>query len=184
MGIIAMIIAFKKGRKGYGIFLAIWNVVAIITFIATKGAFAFGPGWVFLVIALCMHKNYDTNDKSIWILCNDCGKHYSKTLTACPYCALDKKETAEPAPKKIEIQEKTVVSAEPVSEGYVRCPSCGKVQIDDRTICFECGAKFANSANEKVTPAARPVQTAACKSCGYPLDDDDSFCCHCGAKVE
>jgi len=34
------------------------------------------------------------------------------------------------------------VAAYVISDGQIRCPECGTIQRGNRTVCWECGAKF------------------------------------------
>ena len=61
LGIIATIIAAKKGHSTFAWVVGIWSAIEIIMLLA-KSPYAVGPGGMFIVIALCM-KNLNTPQK-------------------------------------------------------------------------------------------------------------------------
>lgn len=99
-GIIATIIAAKKGHSGYAIFTGIWTAIAIILALTAGPQYGFGPGILFMFIAIGM-KDERKNDETAKataesnvpevrnqhkFVCTACGNFSTGWYQTCPHC--------------------------------------------------------------------------------------------------
>ena len=202
-GIIATIIAAKKGHSTFAWVVGIWSVVEIIMFLA-KAPYAVGPGWVFIIIAICMKKvniapkehNEYPKENDIVFTTSSPYTHAAGTETITSGNTSEKEASVCVAPLMCDV------------EGYMECPICHTRQAIGRPYCFRCNAKlqgepvpFVRSTEpERATADEHPAdehpieeetrqvsldepKPRFCRKCGSLLLKNRDFCGHCGTKV-
>lgn len=154
LGIIATIVAAKKGRTTFALITGIWTVGAFILYYLNIISILFLPGWLFLIIALMMDKVPELED--IVYYCPECSFVSSCRRNSpennCPKCGHEVKKTditqkawlkmsleendkykkswgIQPTPVSVSDSKKYVCSACGAfcSGWYQKCPSCGAI---------------------------------------------------------
>lgn len=204
LGIIATIIAAKKGHATFAWVVGIWSAIEIILLLA-KSPYAVGPGGMFVLIAICMtnlnkpkKESKPTNNPPTGI---------NKLFSTASY-----ETTSSDVNSHLEQVTKDATQIEESNRiapllcdvpGYIECPLCHTRQKIGRPRCFGCDVAFTvkpavaitrpeienTSENEPTTteaemqsdPSAPKVRF--CRKCGFQLLDDSDFCSHCGTKV-
>ena len=143
LGIIAAIIAFKKGHKTFGAFLCAWEVLALVIMFAVGPNAVLLPGGLFLIIAMGMEKETDPNeqlDLTKRYICKACGSYSPEPLSRCPQCGDQSgyKDRYSKIAVPIEKRFKCRSCGAEFSERQDRCPSCGVGQyiLERPTIPF------------------------------------------------
>ena len=138
IGIIAAIIAFKKGHKTFAGWMGAWAALAIILLIAGYPQLSVGPGALFLIIAINM-KKIEPSKAEVKV---------GGTLTKPTKEPVKESTTITPAPEtNAKGSTPTVKNALPPSMVWV-CPDCG--ERNEKEICQSCGR--VHRGNEKVEP--------------------------------
>ena len=203
LGIIATIIAAKKGHTTFAWVVGIWSAIEIILLLA-KSPYAVGPGGMFVLISICMTNL--NKPKQEFKPANESPKGISKLLSTSSY------ETTIPNDNsQLEQVTKDAAQTEENNRiapflcdvpGYIECPLCHTRQKIGRLRCFGCDVGFtvkpvvaststdtnksAEDESRIVTeelPTTNVPKVRFCRKCGFQLLNDSEFCSHCGTKV-
>lgn len=204
LGIIATIIAAKKGHTTFAWVVGIWSAIEIILLLA-KSPYAVGPGGMFVLIAICMtnlnkpkKEPKPTNNPPTGINKLFSTASYETTNTD------DDSHLEQVTKVATQIEESNRIAPLLCDvPGYIECPLCHTRQKVGRPRCFGCDVAFTvkpvvattspeieNTAENEPTIAAEERQSDQsfpkarfCRKCGFQLLDDSDFCSHCGTKV-
>lgn len=139
LGIIATIIAVVKRHYTFAAFTGGWVVLALILSVNGLTSYAFGPGPVFLAIAICMRKIpretepaetvlsaeiTKNEDPEMKFVCMSCGTYCTGWYQTCPVCG---------AVGRIKSMEEVAAAGEAETGGNRKiyfCRSCGYVGND------------------------------------------------------
>ena len=101
LGIIATIVAAVKRRYVFAAVIGGWTFIAFILAVNGLSAFALSPGFLFLIIAICMKKVpkdgeteksvlnaeiVQSDDPEMKFVCMSCGTYRSDWYNSCPVC--------------------------------------------------------------------------------------------------
>lgn len=203
LGIIATIIAAKKGHTTFAWVVGIWSAIEIILLFA-KSPYAIGPGGIFVLIAISMSNlNKPKKERKPT---NDPPKGNNKLFATSSYETTNtdanshlEQETRDTT----QIEENTRIAPLLCDvSGYIECPLCHTRQKIGRPQCFSCKVAFTDKPvttnlgpdTDKATeneprkaPEELPKTSAPrvrfCRKCGFKLLNDSDFCSHCGTKV-
>lgn len=153
LGIIATIVAAKKGRNTFALLTGIWTVGGLVLYFLGLISILFLPGWLFLIIALKMDKVPELED--IVYYCPECSFVSScqrnSSKDSCPKCGYEIKKTdiTQKAWLKMSTEEKerckkswgiqSVPASVNDSKKYVCC-ACGNFCSGWYQKCPSCGA--------------------------------------------
>lgn len=157
MGIAATIIAGMKGRVLYALGIGMWTAIAFI-FLLLSG-YGLAPGWLFLIIAICMKK--ETSDEN-----TNAGETPAGTEVSTAQLPLDARKFI-------------CENCGALSTGwYEKCPNCG---ADGRM------RKATEAERIKRLPETEQPHEEAeirfCHKCGHQLGGGSRFCSNCGVSV-
>lgn len=81
------------------------------------------------------------------------------------------------------------VTVQPSGSGTITCPACGCVQRSDRTVCWQCGAKFVlqGDGSEQTPVESRGDIICTCGSCGHKykgVPTGEQACPNCGSTLK
>ena len=173
-GIIATIIAAKKGHKTFAWVVGIWSVIEIVMLLA-KSPYAVGPGGLFVLIAIGM-KNLNKSDES--------------TRT-------DKKQAEISNTPSIDTACQTISSGDSGNKDIsaISDVSTKSMNIDDERGIPDVAPSYesieseqlsniesTDSSNVLIADFASP-RVRYCRKCGFQLLTESDFCSHCGTKV-
>lgn len=174
LGIIATIIAAKKGHKTFAWIIGIWSILEIILLL-TQSPYAIGPGGLFVLIAIGM-KNLNKSDESI--ITDKKQAEISNTPsidTACQTISSgdlgnkDISAISDVSTKSMNIDVERGIPGVSPSYESIESEQISNIESTD-------------SSNVLIADFASP-RVRYCRKCGFQLLDDSSFCSHCGTKV-
>ena len=139
-GIIATIIAAKKGHSTFAWVIGVWTAIAIILALCGMAGIAIAPGWVFLVIAIAMKKTSG----------DGCSDSASKTPVGYNMQGTVPAQNQAPLPTAVSLeppvaQDDGIVVMERSSSAPVAirfCRYCGQELEPGAKFCRHCGAKL------------------------------------------
>lgn len=198
IGIVATIIAAKKGHSVFAWIMGIWSALEIIA-ILCEYPIAFGPGAVFLVIAIVMkNKNSDKNiiikptvkhiPQSAYQKCNTVSAVSSSTgsitptvqwgaFDVCPLCHNRQKAGLE---RCLSCNARIMPKVAPSAENWNHTES-DDTENDDAQ--GQEVVALPQASEQELIPITDQPTTRFCRKCGFQLLSDSDFCSYCGAKV-
>ena len=138
-GIIATIIAAKKGHNTFAWVIGVWTAIAIVLALCGMAGIAIAPGWIFLVIAIGMKKepeggNSDSVSKT------PVGYNMQGTVPAQNQAPMPAAISLEPSVAQDD--EIVVMRMSPVPAAIRFCRYCGQELEPGAKFCRRCGAKL------------------------------------------
>ena len=163
LGIIATIIAAKKGHSTFAWVVGIWSAIEIIMLLA-KSPYAVGPGGMFIVIALCM-KNLNTPQKERKPS-NDPPKGINKVFSTTPV-------------------ETTVAGVETSTNRSTQenDNSSSSHLLRNTTYATRGSTNEPQYEGAAMRHTMEIPRTRFCRKCGFKLLTESDFCSHCGTKI-
>ena len=196
-GIIATIIAARKGHTTFATVTGIWTGVAIILALSGYSAYAFAPGGIFFFIALGMSnlRNIAPEDSEKYVyFCPACGFAGEIEGTSenepCPRCQarLVRKACTLRTWKSMSNNDRSFTIDQWKKATPVQNADDQEAISDSSVMTITDQPHLSTSASEQVvsvsadSPSQRP-SVAICSKCGAELVEGAKFCRSCGEPV-